>query len=38
MKFNCENLEVYKLSRELVVLIYKITDRFSVLEKLTFKY
>ena len=33
MKFNCENLEVYKLSRELVIEIYKITEKFPTSEK-----
>ncbi len=33
MKFNCENLEVYKLSRKLVIKIYKITKNFPTEEK-----
>lgn len=33
MKFNCENLEVYNLSRELIIEIYKITSKFPATEK-----
>ena len=33
MKFKCEDLEVYNLSRELVVRIYKITKKFPASEK-----
>ena len=33
MKFNCENLEVYKLSRELVPIVYNITNTFPASEK-----
>lgn len=33
MRFNCENLEVYELSRELVVIIYNIVNKFPASEK-----
>ena len=33
MRFNCEKLEVYQLSRKLVVEIYKITEIFPPTEK-----
>jgi four helix bundle protein len=33
MKFKCENLEVYDLSRELIVKIYTITKKFPQSEK-----
>lgn len=33
MRFNCENLEVYKLSRELIIEIYKISSKFPTSEK-----
>ncbi len=33
MKFKCEDLEVYNLSRKLVVKIYQITDKFPQSEK-----
>lgn len=33
MKFNCENLDVYKISRELIVCAYKITEKFPAAEK-----
>ena len=33
MKFNCENLEVYKLSRRFVTIIYKLTGKFPADEK-----
>jgi four helix bundle protein len=33
MKFKCENLEVYTLSRELIILIYKLTKKFPSSEK-----
>ena len=33
MKFKCENLEVYKLSRELIIQVYQITKKFPQSEK-----
>lgn len=33
MKFNCENLEVYIISRKLIIDIYKITEKFPTTEK-----
>ena len=33
MKFKCEDLEVYALSRELIILIYKLTKKFPSSEK-----
>lgn len=33
MKFNCENLEVYKISRLLILEIYNITKKFPADEK-----
>jgi four helix bundle protein len=33
MKFKCEDLEVYNLSRELIVSIYKLTKKFPSSEK-----
>ena len=33
MKFNCENLDVYKLSRRLILEIYKLTSKFPTTEK-----
>jgi len=33
MKFNCENLDVYNLSRKLIVRVYKVTNEFPSSEK-----
>lgn len=33
MKFNCENLEVYRISRLLIIEIYKLTKQFPADEK-----
>ncbi len=33
MRFNCENLQVYQISRNLIKEIYKITKKFPVLER-----
>jgi four helix bundle protein len=33
MKFNCEKLDVYRLSRQLIVEIYKTSERFPASEK-----
>lgn len=33
MKFNCENLDVYKISRSLILEVYSLTKKFPIDEK-----